>query len=165
MPARAPAPTPMTRPPPRPIGQGLDYVLDVSDPAPDPAAPESSAEGSHAAQMKRLVESTSAAFIAVSQEPPALDATYLAERASSYAAAIRPASGPAAGSTLSLARPASRRAEPASAVEASLARLLEASETSDADAALSRATTAAAAKALAAVAVQGKQQVLVDVTG
>ena len=57
-----------------PCRQGLDLVLDLHEPT-DAAASEGTPEGTHQALLKRLVESTSAAFIPLSQEIPPLDAS------------------------------------------------------------------------------------------
>jgi len=145
---------------------GLDLVVDPHD-APDASTSDGSALGTRQAQLKRLVESTSQAFIPVSQEPPTLDAAYLAERTATYAATLRPATGPAPGSKLSLSPPPS--APPSAAVVESLVeRLLLSESTSDAaaeqaDAALVRSTAAAAATAVNGLAVQSKHEVLVTV--
>jgi len=145
---------------------GLDLVVDPHD-APDASTSDGSALGTRQAQLKRLVESTSQAFIPVSQEPPTLDAAYLAERTATYAATLRPATGPAPGSKLSLSPPPS--APPSAAVVESLVeRLLLSESTSDAaaeqaDATLVRSTAAAAATAVNGLAVQSKHEVLVTV--
>ena len=111
---------------------GLDLVIDPHE-LPDAATPDGSAEVARQAQLKQLVDATSAAFIPVSNEPPTLDPSGLAERASMYAATLRPLEGPAAGSVLPLAPPA---APPPSAlaVDAVLQRLLAEPPTEPAEA-------------------------------
>jgi hypothetical protein len=145
---------------------GLDLVLELHE-TPDAAAgPDGSAEGARQAQLKRLVESASQAFIPVSHEAPVLDAAYLHERAASYAATLRPSDGPIAGTDISLAQASTPAPPPAAhSVEAAIERLLHAAATSQdaADAALARATTEAVGGAIGGLAVQGKHEVLVTV--
>jgi len=143
---------------------GLDLVLDPHD-APDTAAPEGSVEATRQAQLKRLVDAASQAFIPVSQEVPALDAAYLAERAAAYTSSLRPSAGPSAGTSLPLKPTQSTPPPPPSAggLEAALERMLLKPPTAAADAALARSTASAAAGGLADVAVRGKHEVLVTV--
>lgn len=145
---------------------GLDLMADALE-APDAAAAEPSAEGTRQAQLKRLVEAAAQAFIPVDHDPPALERSYLAERAANYASVVRPAVGPPVGSSLSL-RPPSRQQPSGPTLEAVLQRCLAAADASQADAdevALARATAAAAAKALSDVSVRGKHEVLVTAAG
>jgi len=140
---------------------GLDLVLDPHD-QPDASAPEGSAEGTRQAQLKRLVDAASQAFIPVSQEPPALDPNYLAERAASYATTLRPTVGPPAGSTVPLKPPPTSGAPPTiEAIEDLMQRLLAAPSTDPEETALARSMAASADAALGAVAVHGKHEVLV----
>lgn len=145
---------------------GLDLVLDPLD-TPDTASTEGSAEGQRQAQLKRLVEAASHAFIPVSHDAPPLDPSYLAERAAMYAATLRPTYGPPVGSTVPL-KPLKPSTEPISEreIEAALERCLEAAERSTEPSELShaRATATAAAAAFGSVAVQGKHEVLVSVS-
>lgn len=105
------------------------------------------------------------AFIPVSQEVPALDAAYLAERAAAYTSSLRPSAGPSAGTSLPLKPTRSTPPPPPSAggLEAALERMLLKPPTAAADAALARSTASAAAGGLADVAVRGKHEVLVTV--
>ena len=112
--------------------------------------------------MKRLVETTAQAFISVSHEPPSLDPGYLAERAASYAQSLHPASGPAVGSVVQL-EAAAGRPPTAEGLNATLEALLASPPTSSADAALVRATAAAATKAMSSVSVSSKLPVVVNV--
>lgn len=144
---------------------GLDLVFETDEANADAAGgPEGSAEHAKISQLKQLVESTSAAFIPVAHEPPAVDPSYLAERAASYAATLKPVDGPAAGSTVSLTPPAAPPPS-AAAVEAALERLLAAADTpADPEAAsLAASTAAAVGEAMAGLQVQGKHEVLVSV--
>ncbi len=138
---------------------GLDLMLDPHD-APDTSSAEGTAEGTRQAMLKRLVEAASQAFISVSQEPPALDATYLNDRAASYASTLRPAIGPPAGSMLPLKPPPGGSAPSPAALEEVMQRLLTAPPTDPAETALVKATAAGAAAALGGIAVQGKYEVL-----
>ena len=139
---------------------GLDLILDPHD-APESSSAEGTAEGTRQAMMKRLMEAASHAFISVSQEPPALDARYLNDRAALYASTLRPAKGPPAGSTLPL-KPAPKTARPsAAAIEEAMQRLLLAPPTNPEETALVKATAESAAAALAGMAIpQGKYQVI-----
>ena len=143
---------------------GLEGMLDPHEVAGDMGGgTDGSAEGARQSQLKQLVEATSAAFIPVSHEPPSLDPSYLAERAGAYAATLRPAKGPAAGSVLTLAPPPTPPPG-APAVEAALQKLLaEPTGASKADAALARSTAEEMEKAVSGIAVQGKHEVLVSV--
>lgn len=138
---------------------GLDLVLDPHDAA-DASSAGGAAEGTRQAQLKRLVEGASQAFIPVSQEPPALDANYLADRAATYASTLRPAVGPPAGSTLPLKPPPGSQAPTTTEIEECMQRLLAAPPTDPEETALVRAAAASAAAALASVAVHGKHEVL-----
>ena len=150
--------TPCIRPP----LQGLDLVLDPHD-APDAAAPEGSVEATRQAQLKRLVDTASQAFIPVSQEVRDIDATYLAERASAYSSTLRPAVGPSAGTSLPLKPSAAPPAEPPAGLDTMLAALLIKPPTAPVDAALARSTARAAAAAMTDIAIRGKHKVLVPV--
>ena len=83
---------------------GLDLGIDPHEPA-DASTPDGTAELARQAQLKQLVDATAAAFIPVSHEPPILDASYLAERAATYEATLRPTDGPLAGAVISLEPP------------------------------------------------------------
>ena len=105
----------------------------------------------------------SQAFIPVSQETPALDPSYLADRATTYAAALRPALGSRASTSLplTLTEPA---AEPAAAVvEAVVARLLARPPADPQERDLARETATAAAGALSGMAIRAKHDVLLTV--
>ena len=142
---------------------GLDLVLDPLD-TPDTASTEGSAEGQRQAQLKRLVEAASHAFIPVSHDAPPLDPSYLAERASAYSATLRPSAGPSAGTSLALkAQPGATPPEPSIGLDTMLARMLSKPPSASADAALARSTASAAAAAMADVAIRSKHKVLVPV--
>ena len=146
-----------------PPGLELDFETDEANP--DAASgPEGSAEQAKMLQLKQLVESTSAAFIPVSNEPPAVDPSYLADRAATYAATLKPSEGPAAGSVISLAPPTAPPPTVA-AVESALERLLAAAEGSaDPEAtSLALSTAKGLGEAMAALQVQGKHEVTVSV--
>ena len=64
---------------------GLDAnLLDPSIHNGAAAIPEDAGVGAHSQQLKRLVNATAMAFISVSQEAPAVDPSYLAERSRYY---------------------------------------------------------------------------------
>jgi hypothetical protein len=144
---------------------GLDLALEPDDAHADTASgAEGSAEQAKMLHLKQLVESTSAAFIPVSNEPPAVDPGYLADRAATYAATLKPLEGPAAGSVISLAAPAAPPPT-AAAVEAALGRLLAAAEGApDPEAtSLALSTATGVGEAMAGLQVQGKHEVTVAV--
>lgn len=138
---------------------GLDDLVLHPQDTPDEQAAEGSAEGTRQAQLKRLVETASQAFIAVSQPTTALDASYLNERAAMYAVALR---GCMAGTTASLKPPPTAPPSPA-ALDEAMARLLAAPPPEPAEAALARSTAIAAAAALEGIPIQGKHEVLVPI--
>lgn len=150
-----------------PFGLDID-LLEPHDAAGDaPAAsPDGSIEGARQAQLKALVDSAAQAFISVSQEPPALDPSYLTERSAAYAATLRPSEGPLAASVLSLdppSQPAEQSAPLPSSVEAALATLVAEPDMDPADVSLAKATAAAVGSALGSISVQGHHEVLVTV--
>ena len=142
--------------------QGLDMVLDVGD-APDAGASDGSADGTHQAQLKRLVDATSMALISVSNEVPSLDPSYLVDRASTYAATLKPTDGPPAGSIIPLQQAATAGGASPAAIEASIEKLLAAAPTTPAEIAYARETASAVSSAVGGLGVQGKHDVLVSV--
>ncbi|KAL1507024.1 hypothetical protein AB1Y20_007886 [Prymnesium parvum] len=140
---------------------GLDLSPTAAEAA-DSAAADKTPEGIHKQQLKQIVEAASQNFISLSLEVAPLDKAYLQERAKLYSLLVQPAPGvkvPLRRKTPTVAN------DDATALVSSTIEAMFASPTpSNDDIILVQKTAAALANAVTTLAVQGKHEILVDVT-